>query len=306
MDFSCEPVKCLECGKDFSYSNGYFVSHVKKEHNLSLREYVVKWEYGGDENNVPKCQCGYCNEPVPFYRGNFLVGQKLRIHQNNEWQKEQYIKKYGVPRCQCGGEVEKFNRGIPRKFCNSCINKNTHHKINDGVLKKGDKEKQKILINGLEEKYGIINCGQLSENRENASKRMSEYNSNWKKNHTIKKYKNTELYYQSSFEYDFLRICEEKELLDKLSNGHSYNYLEEDRRFGLRLMTDFSIGGYEIEIKSSYIMRKQGGIDAVFAKKKAVELAGKKYLFILDKNYQEFLTIINNFTKHFVAYRIYL
>ena len=50
-------------------------------------------------------------------------------------------------------------------------------------------------------------------------------------------------------------------------------------------MTDFSIDNYEIEIKSSYIMKKQGGIDAVFAKKKAVETSGKKYIFILDKDY---------------------
>lgn len=95
MDFSCDPVKCLECGKEFPYSNGYFVSHLSKEHNLTLRQYVVKWEYNNDEDKVPKCQCGYCDEPVPFYRGQFLIGQKLRAHQNHNWLKEQYIKKHG-------------------------------------------------------------------------------------------------------------------------------------------------------------------------------------------------------------------
>ena len=96
MDFSCDPVKCLECGKEFPYSNGYFVSHLLKEHNLSLRQYVIKWEYDNDETKIPKCQCGYCDEPVPFYRGKFLIGQKLRAHQNHDWLKEQYIKKYGM------------------------------------------------------------------------------------------------------------------------------------------------------------------------------------------------------------------
>ena len=57
-------------------------------------------------------------------------------------------------------------------------------------------------------------------------------------------------------------------------------------------MTDFSIGDYEIEIKSSYIMKKQGGVDAVFAKKKAVEFSGKKYIFLLDKNYSIFNDIL--------------
>lgn len=297
MDFSCDPVKCLECGKEFPYSNGYFVSHIQKEHNLSLRQYVVKWEYGNDEVQVPRCQCGYCNDPVPFWRGKFLIGQKLRSHQNHEWLKEQYIKKHGAPICQCGKEIERFHRGIPRKFCNECLVINNHHKINDGVWKKGDEEKQKRLINRLEEKYGVINAGQLPENRENASKRMSEYNSSWKKNHTIKKYKDTELYYQSSFEYDFLQLCETKGILSKLNNGHSFNYLEEDRKFGIRLMTDFSIGDYEIEIKSSYIMKKQGGIDAVFAKKKAVENKGRKYLFLLDKDYSSFNDFLTNFFR---------
>jgi len=289
MDFSCEPIKCLECGKDFPYSNGYFVSHLFKEHNLTLRQYVVKWEYG-DEENIPKCQCGYCNDPAPFYRGKFLYGQKLRKHQNHDWLKEQYIKKNGGQKCEsCGKENNNFHRGCPRKNCKECVEK--------GKINQGDKSSFNTYsetAKTMKKKYGIINSGQFPTNKENASKRMSEYNSNWKKNHTIKKYKNTELYYQSSFEYDFLKLCEEWGILNQIKNGHSYNYLVEDKKYGIRLMTDFSIGDYEIEIKSSYIMKKQGGVDAVFAKKKAVEFLDKKYLFILDKNY-------SNFIKLFVA-----
>lgn len=287
MDFSCDPVKCLECGKVFSYSNGYFVSHIRKEHNLSLREYVIKWEYNNDERNIPKCQCGYCNEPAPFWRGKFLIGQKLREHQNHEWQQEQYIAYHGIPICEsCKKENDNFYRGIPRKNCKKCVK--------EGKINHGDKSPFNTspkTIKTMKKLYGVENPGQFEVNRENASKRMSKYNSEWKKNHTIRKYKNTELYYQSSFEYDFLRIFEERGLIEKLNNGHSYNYLEEDRRFGLRLMTDFSLGDYEIEIKSSYIMKKQGGIESVFAKKKAVESRGKKYLFILDKDYSNFYSI---------------
>lgn len=281
MDFSCDPVKCLECGKEFPYSNGYFVSHLSKEHNLTLRQYVVKWEYNNDEDKVPKCQCGYCDEPVPFYRGQFLIGQKLRAHQNHNWLKEQYIKKHGVPKCKsCGKENDNFYRGKPRENCHKCVK---NGKINqDNKSRFGSSEK---TISTLKKRYGVINTSQFPKNRENASKRMIEYNSNWKKNHTIKKYKNTELYYQSSFEYDFLQLCENKGILSQLSNGHSYNYLPEDKKYGIRLMTDFSIEDYEIEIKSSYIMKKQGGIEAIFAKKKAIEASGKKYIFILDKDY---------------------
>lgn len=293
MDFSCDPIKCLECGKEYPYSNGYFVSHLKKEHNLSLREYVIKWEFNNDKNNIPKCQCGYCNNPVPFYRGQFLEGQKLRIHQNHIWLKEQYIKKYGIPKCEsCGENNDNFNRGFPRKNCTKCVSNGKINQIDK--FKFGCFEKTKKT---LTEKYGVINASQFKENREKASIRMSEYNSNWIKNHSIKKYKGTELYYQSSFEYDFLQLCENKGILSQLNNGHSYNYLKEDKKFGIRLMTDFSLDDYEIEIKSSYILKKQGGLEKLFAKKKAVEDTGKKYIFILDKDYREFLTILNDESK---------
>lgn len=58
------------------------------------------------------------------------------------------------------------------------------------------------------------------------------------------------------------------------------------------MITDFSINNYEIEIKSSWILKKQGGIKKLNEKRKAVELAGKQYIFILDKDYSEFLEII--------------
>ena len=281
MDFSCDPIKCLECGKELPYSNGYFVSHLQKDHNLSIQQYVIKWEYNNDENLIPKCQCGYCKDPVPFWRGKFLEGQRLRAHQNHEWLKNQYLKKYGIPICEsCSKEHDNFYRGKPRKNCQTCIT--------DGKINQKNKFKFKgyeKTSNTLFERYGVINTSQFPINREKASKWMSDYNSNWKKNHTIKKYKDTELYYQSSFEYDFLIWCEGKGIIDRIKNGHSFNYLNEDKKYGIRLMTDFSIENAEIEIKSSYIMKKQGGIESVFAKKRAVELSGKKYIFILDKDY---------------------
>lgn len=280
---------CKECGKSFHYQSGAFTNHLRKEHNMSLRNYVIKYEFDNDINKLPRCQCGYCNEIVPFSRGKFLDGHIYRKHQNNEWQKEQYIKKYGIPKCQCGNEITNFYRGKPRKFCDECIKNNNHIKLNNGVFKTGIVSGR----DGMIKKYGIINPGQIQKNRENASKRMIEYNSDIKKNHKIKKYKNTNLYYQSSYEYNFLELCENKNILDRISNGHSYNYLLEDKEHGIRTITDFSIDNtYEVEIKSSYIMKKQGGIEKIFAKKRAIESKGKKYLFLLDKDYSNLNRIL--------------
>jgi hypothetical protein len=291
MDFSCDPIKCIECGNTFPYSNGYFVSHLSKEHNMTLRDYVVKYEYDDDENKIPRCQCGYCKDPVPFRRGIFLKGQKLRAHQNHRWLKEQYVKKYGVPKCEsCERDNDNFYRGRPRKNCKKCVSQ--------GKINQGDKALFNTSIKTsrtLLRKYGVINTSQFEKNRTNASKRMHDYNSNWKKNYRIKKYKNTEIYYQSSFEYDFLEICERNEVLDRISNGSSFNFINEDKQYGQRYMSDFGLDNeYEIEIKSTYILKKQGGIKVLMAKKNAVESAGKKYIFILDKDYSEFLNIIKN------------
>lgn len=309
MDFSCDPVKCLECGIEFPYSNGYFVSHLRRDHNLSLRDYVVKYEYENNENKVPKCQCGYCNEPVPFHRGKFLEGQKLRKHQNYEWLKEQYIKKHGVPKCEsCGADNDNFYRGYPRKNCSYCVAEGRINQKDKSVFKTYKKTKKTI-----KEKYGVSNPMHLLKNRNKSRERMIKNNpmknsdTAYKAANTFcsridsgeisfyknKKYKETNLNYQSSYELDFLELCDKTGILESISNGKWHKFIEQDKIYGENTITDFCFGDdYEIEIKSSYILKRQGGIKKLFAKKRAVENKGKKFIFILDKDYSEFLDII--------------
>ncbi len=311
MDFSCDTVKCLECGNKFPYSNGYFVSHLKKEHNISLREYVIKYEYNNDESLVPKCQCGYCDRPSPFYRGKFLEGQKLRAHQNSGWLKEQYIKKYGIPKCQtCGNDIASFNRGKPRKYCDICLKNKRINQNNSEIFNTSEKTRKTMM-----KKYGVVNSSQFPKNRKMLSKRMKSNNPmkdpviakkssttfcenvvNGKTNlYKQKKYKDMHLNYQSSFEYDFLKLCESYNILDRISSGNRYPYIKEDKDFGHNILTDFCLDDkFEIEIKSSYILKIQGGMKKLFAKKRAVESRGKGYIFILDKDYSEFIEIMKN------------
>ncbi len=145
-------------------------------------------------------------------------------------------------------------------------------------------------------KYGVDNVFKTIENRNKASRRMIENNSKFDfKNHfKIKKYKDTELYYQSLYEYDFLEHCEKNNLIDIVKNGNVYNFLIEEQDYGFRTLTDFSMYDIEIEIKSSYILEKQGGEEVLNIKRNAIERKGKKYLLILDKHYLEFDTILKN------------
>lgn len=278
---------CLICKESFHFQSGKFSNHLKESHSLSPEKYSIIYEWN---NNPPKCGCGYCDENAPFFRGKFKENFIYPEHRNPNWKKTQYIKKHGKPICKsCGEEHDNFNRGIPRKHCSKCVKDGKINQNNPEPFRRGRKNAIKTMI----KRYGVDNPGALKKNRIKASERIMKYNSNWRKNHSIKKYKNTELYYQSSYELDFLELCESKNILDKISNGNSYKYLDESH--GHWLLTDFCLDKkYEIEIKSSYILKRQGGIFKIFEKKKSVENSGMNYIFILNKDYTEFLNIISN------------
>jgi hypothetical protein len=269
--------ECKICGLTFPYTTGKFTSHLMEEHNITLRDYIIKYELSG---NTPKCQCGYCDEDAPFFRGKFL--DRIGDHQKYEWLKEQYIKKYGKPTCKTCGEDVKWHRGIPNSYCSAkCIPNNWN---------------QEKINKTIKEKYGVDNVSFLYDVRKKISDNMKSKIFDFKNNFKIKKYKKTKLYYQSLYEYDFLEHCEKLNILDKVENGNVYNFLLEDTNFGFRTITDFCIGDTEIEIKSTYILEKQGGQNIIEIKRRAVESDCKKYLLILDKKYSEFdkyLKIIN-------------
>jgi len=72
-----------------------------------------------------------------------------------------------------------------------------------------------------------------------------------------------------------------------------------DKRFNYqcgeftRHLPDFKFkDDYIIEIKSSYVMKRQGGEKVIDAKKTSVESTGMKYLLILDNDFSEFDKIL--------------
>ena len=335
-----ENKKCEICGNFFHKQSGKFTNHLIDEHNLSLRDYIIQYELSG---STPKCQCGYCDDDAPFFRGKFL--ERIGKHQKYEWLKEQYIKKFGIPKCiSCGKDV-KWNRGLPNKYCSpECFPNNW----NQEKVKKTVKEKYKVdnvsFLHNIKEKISDSNKENYKNNKEqivekfkntcldrfgvdsfsktedyfikskisylktlgvdhpsktlkfrnDSSLRMIKNNSefDFTNCYKVKKYKDTKLTYQSSYEYDFLELCEKNNILDRVKNGNIYNFLTEEFDYGFRTILDYSIDDLEIEIKSSYILEKQGGYDVINIKKTAVERAGKKFLLILDKDYSEFEKIM--------------
>ena len=231
-------VSCFICKVEFINNNGgQLTNHIKKHHNINLVDYVILTEY----NNIPpKCKCGLCDEVPHLYRGKFL--NYAKGHDGFKFKENEYIKKYGIPKCKkCDKEVG-FYRGSPNKYC-KC--RPRYKSINGEIFEWG-----RLIIN--------------------------------------KRYKKTNILYQSSYEYDFLKFCEENNVLHLVSRSPSFKYLNsKSHHFPDFLFND----EYVIEIKSKWILDLQGGMDIIQEKIKTIG-SKYKYLLILDKDYYKFNKIL--------------
>jgi len=106
----------------------------------------------------------------------------------------------------------------------------------------------------------------------------------------MKKYKDTSLYYQGTYEKDFLDLCDKLNILDKIKRGCSVKYFMDDKN--LIYFPDFHIENKNllIEIKSLYWYNKHKNRN-ILKENKCKEL-GFNYLLIMNKNYDKFLKLI--------------
>jgi hypothetical protein len=107
-----------------------------------------------------------------------------------------------------------------------------------------------------------------------------------------KKYKETNLIYQSSYELDFLIKCEELNILNRIKNSpclsdkdYPYNFYQPDY-----ILDDAFI----IEIKSWYIenLQEKQCPGILKMKEELVVNKGYKFLYLRDKNYNPLLTYL--------------
>jgi len=135
----------------FNYQCGEFSEHLKKEHNINRKEYIVLIEYN---NEIPKCKCGFCNDDSDFLdRKNIFLNIKYE-HRKFDWLEKKYIENNGIPLCKtCNCEV-KFHRGIPNLFCShKCFPSNWN---------------QEKIKNTLLNKYGVDNSAKIEGASEKA------------------------------------------------------------------------------------------------------------------------------------------
>jgi hypothetical protein len=276
------------------YSN-YAVGHNK--HRWVETQYIKKF-------GQPKCSNKDCTNNVAFHRGVPNKYCSFSCHEN-KWNQEKVRKtvkeKYGVDNVFQLDEIkEKSSKTMLEKYGVEYGMMSEEIKIKYRVSNKNKygvefpqsldwvKEKQSET---LMKNHGVPHYSKTSEFRELASKNMCRYNANINNNHIIKKYKETELYYQSQYEYRFLEYCESMGLLGELENSPRFKYL--DKSFGNWHLPDFMFRKkYIIEIKSTYWMNRQGGSNRIEAKRKSVEAEDYQYIFCLDENYFNFNKIL--------------
>jgi hypothetical protein len=136
---------------------------------------------------------------------------------------------------------------------------------------------KKKVKEGFQKKYGT----------DHYMKNPDKFKSFMKTNLKIKKYENSNLYYQGSYELDFL---EKYSNIIDISNGIHLKYFYENELHSY--MPDFYLPEYNliIEVKSTYTYNLH--LLRNLAKKQYSINSGYNFLFIIDKNYIELEKII--------------
>jgi hypothetical protein len=96
--------------------------------------------------------------------------------------------------------------------------------------------------------------------------------------------------YQGTYELDFLALC--TDLGFRIEDAHTIRYFYDGKTRSY--FPDFYYRPLNliIEIKSTYTY--ESNIDKNLAKRNAAIKAGFDFIFIIDKNYDEFINILNN------------
>jgi len=123
---------------------------------------------------------------------------------------------------------------------------------------------------------------------EHPNQNKEQYNKGLKTRLLIHYYKDTNLYYQGSYELDFIEKHYDK--ID-IENGFSFKYIKDGKNHVYH--SDFYIPSKNliIEIKNMYLVNRDK--EEIELKKMAVLNVGYNFIIIVNKNYKEFNTLFS-------------
>jgi hypothetical protein len=305
-----ELIICDECEKLFINKNAICV-HISKIHNSKI--YFDKWIKDVDDD---KCKiCGKETEFLSLTGGYKKCCSKKCV---SELKKLTCLNRFGVEyiyqseffkknrkkrlKERYGSEnynnLEKTKQTKKEKYGDEVFNnrlkmkKTKKEKYGDENYNNRPKEK-----NTKKERYGNENYNNREKNKQTCLKHFGVENPQQDRNilekgqktsKLIKQFKNTDIWYQGSYEYDFI----DKYLyrLPDIKRGFSISYVFQGKN---RIYhPDFFILSLNliVEIKSNYWFRQHE--KEIEAKKQATITNGFNYILILDKKYNEFNNLL--------------
>jgi len=277
---------CEECDKTFKTVKGLSI-HIRHSHNGEYKKYYDKWLKSKNDSN-----CKICGNKTKFqtliHGYKFCCSKKCSKKYSVIRLKEETFKKYGV------------KHPSQREYNKEKIKKLNLEKY--GVTYQWQREyiKEKIKQTCLE-RYGVDNPNKNEKVREKIKEtnldrygfefpvqNIDIFEKSQKTRFLRKQFRNTDLWYQGSYELDFLETYYDK--YPDLERGPSIKFLFENKNKVYH--SDFYILSLNliIEIKNSYLYKRDKLI--IEAKEKATIDNGFNYLMIIDKNYYIFEELV--------------
>ena len=194
---------------------------------------------------------------------NYGVNHALQLKEFLDKKKETSLSLYGT-------EHASQNEDVKNKIKDTCLTKfGTECPLQNAEVK--EKGKQTNL-----EKYGVTHH----------FKDYDLFQKHLKTQYKIRQYKDTELYYQASYELYFLEKMEEKGKLHEVTRGKTYEFEWENKKHTYH--SDFFYNGENIEIKSGWTYNNNGKdlkLESFNRTKwKSVKDFGDKITVLIDKS----------------------
>jgi hypothetical protein len=315
---------CFNCGVESKYNdrwnrgcyNKFCSPKCKKEYGLeeNTKEKIKKSlkttchkKYGVDsfvETSVFK------EKARNTWLENYGVDNPMKCHSIQNKVKNTFLKKYGVDNPgkseiikekikntnleRYGYAFHLKNINVKNKIRNTNLERygvTSYLNSEEGIIRKTEKWLENYGVdNPLKSKeirIKIKNTNLKKYGVENPAQNKEIYERSQKTRFLRKKFKDTDVFYQGSYELDFLEKFYDK--ID-IENGPSIPYLFEGKNKVYH--SDFYIPSKNliVEIKNGYLFNLD--YERIIKKEKATINAGFNYFIIIDKNYEKFKLLV--------------